>query len=495
MPRVCIIDDKDVMRDSLTDILRGRGHEVRAFADPQQALCEVNPSETDVIICDLRMPGIDGIELLRSWRARGMETPFVLMTAYASVPTAVEAMKMGAFDYIQKPFDADQIELVVQRAAMMGRLQGENEALRETVRAYTGDSKLVGSSRSMRNVRMQIDRVAKSQATVLVQGESGTGKELVARAIHEASGRLSGPLLCVNCASLSGAQLESELFGHEAGAFPGADALRKGRFELAQGGTIVLDEISEVSMAVQAKLLRVLQEREFERVGSNVTRKADVRVIATTHRDLADWVSRRRFREDLFFRISVLPVILPPLRDRREDVPELVDYFMMQIARREGRDPRRVSGRALGLLQNYHWPGNVRELQNICERAAVLCQDEHIDAPMIEPWLATPEVRAETLTRQGRPGFLMEDMERALIEQTLVKFNGHREKTAKTLGIGVRTLGMKLKKWREDAAAAAATAAAANAATTAAVTASPVAMGQMSMAMGAMGSPGQRMAG
>lgn len=474
MPRVCIIDDKDVMRDSLTDILRGKGHEVRAFADPHQALAELNPTEAEVIICDLRMPGIDGLELLRSWRARGMETPFVLMTAYASVPTAVEAMKLGAFDYIQKPFDADQIELVVQRAAMMGRLQGENEALRETIRDFSGEWKLIGSSRAMRNVRLQIERVAKSQATVLIHGESGTGKELVARAIHEASARANGPLLCVNCASLSSAMLESELFGHEQGAFPGADKARKGRFELAQGGTIVLDEISEVSLPLQAKLLRVLQEREYERLGSNVTRKADVRVVATTNRDLSEWVTRRRFREDLFFRISVLPILIPPLKDRREDVPELVEYFMRQIARREGGEIRRVSGQAVGMLQSYHWPGNVRELQNICERAGVLCQDDQVEASMIEPWLATPEVKAENLSRQGRPGFLMEDMERALIEQTLVKFNGHREKTAKMLGIGVRTLGMKLKKWREEAAAAAASAAAANAVNTASVAAAAV---------------------
>lgn len=493
MPRVCIIDDKDVMRDSLTDILRSRGHEVRSFSDPHQALSEVNPTETEVIICDLRMPGIDGIELLRSWRARGMETPFVLMTAYASVPTAVEAMKLGAFDYIQKPFDGDQIELVVQRAAMMGRLQGENEALRETIRDISGEWKLMGSSRAMRNVRLQIERVAKSQATVLLQGESGTGKELVARAIHESSSRSNGPLLCVNCASLSSAMLESELFGHEQGAFPGAEKARKGRFELAQGGTIVLDEISEVSLPVQAKLLRVLQEREYERLGSNVTRKADVRVIATTNRDLSEWVARRRFREDLFFRISVLPIVIPPLKDRREDVPELVEHFMRQIARREGGEPRQVTGRVISMLQNYHWPGNVRELQNICERAAVLSQDHQIDAPLIEPWLATPEVKAETLTRQGRPGFLMEDMERALIEQTLVKFGGHREKTAKMLGIGVRTLGMKLKKWREDAAAAAASAAAANAANTAAVAASSAAVG--SQAGMAAGAANQRLAG
>jgi transcriptional regulator with GAF, ATPase, and Fis domain len=259
-------------------------------------------------------------------------------------------------------------------------------------------------------------------------------------------------MMCVNCAALSPALLESELFGHERGAFTGADKLRKGRFELASGGTLLLDEISEVPLPVQAKLLRVLQEREFERVGSSSTIRADVRVIATTNRDLADWVSRRRFREDLFFRVSVLPLALPPLRDRREDIPELVEHFLRQNARREGREPKMMTPEVVGLLENYHWPGNVRELQNICERAVVLCQDERIDVGLIEPWLSA-ETRTDVLCRQMRPGHMLEDMERALIEQTLVRFNGHREKTAKALGMGVRTLGMKLKKWREDAAA------------------------------------------
>lgn len=453
MARVCIIDDKDVMRDSLTDILSGQGHEVMAYAEPQRALTELVPSRADVIISDLKMPSIDGIELLRSLRSRGVETPFVLMTAYASVTTAVEAMKLGAFDYIQKPFEADTIALVIERAATLGRLRGENEALRASLRDWEGDYELVGTSRAMRQVKNQIERVAKSQATVLIQGESGTGKELVARAVHAASSRSAGPMLCVNCAALSSNLLESELFGHERGAFTGADKQRKGRFELASGGTLLLDEISEVSLPVQAKLLRVLQEREFERVGSSATIKTDVRVIATTNRDLSDWVARRRFREDLFFRISVLPVTLPPLRDRRDDIPELGEYFLRKIAQREGRDPKQFTARAMSLMENYHWPGNIRELENVCERAAVLCQDEKIEGTLIEPWLASPDVQTETLTRPARPGHLMEDMERALIEQTLVKFNGHREKTAKALGIGVRTLGMKLKRWREEAAA------------------------------------------
>jgi transcriptional regulator with GAF, ATPase, and Fis domain len=258
-------------------------------------------------------------------------------------------------------------------------------------------------------------------------------------------------MLCVNCAALSANLLESELFGHERGAFTGADKLRKGRFELASGGTLLLDEVSEVSLPLQAKLLRVLQEREFERVGSSVTMQADVRVIATTNRDLSDWVARRRFREDLFFRVSVLPVSLPPLRDRREDIPELANYFLTRIARREGRERQEITARALSVMENYRWPGNVRELQNVCERAVVLCPEGQIDAGLIEPWLSS-EIKTEG-GRPARPGHLMEDMERCLIEQTLVQYNGHREKTAKALGIGVRTLGMKLKKWREEAAA------------------------------------------
>ncbi len=453
MARVCIIDDKDVMRDSLTHILGIQGHEVNSYADPRHAMQDISPSRFEVIVSDLRMPGVDGIELLRNLRGRGVETPFVLMTAYASVPTAVEAMKLGAFDYIQKPFEADAIALVVERAAAMARLRGENEALRASLSDLQGETELIGSSRMMRHVRAQIERVARSQATVLIQGESGTGKELVARAVHGASPRASSPMLCLNCAALSATLLESELFGHERGAFTGADKLRKGRFELAAGGTLLLDEISEVPLPVQAKLLRVLQEREYERVGSSVTLRADVRVIVTTNRDLSDWVLRRRFREDLFFRVSVLPVTLPPLRDRREDIPALVEYFIGRIVRREGSTPKKVTPKALAVLDNYHWPGNVRELQNVCERAVVLCQDEEIDAPLIEPWLSS-ETKLEGANRPLRPGYIMEDMERALIEQTLVRFSGHREKTAKALGIGVRTLGMKLKKWREEAQAA-----------------------------------------
>ncbi|MCA9256498.1 MAG: sigma-54-dependent Fis family transcriptional regulator, partial [Phycisphaerales bacterium] len=400
-------------------------------------------------------PRLDGMGLLQRLRQDQPEVEVIVLTAHGTVDTALQAMKLGAFDYIQKPFESDAIAIVIERAAAMGRLRGENETLRATLETLDSRAELIGDSRAMRHVRAQIDKVAQSQATVLIQGESGTGKELVARSIHEASQRATGAMLCVNCAALSPTLLESELFGHERGAFTGADRLRKGRFELAADGTLLLDEISEVSMPVQAKLLRVIEDGEVRRIGARITRRTDVRVIATTNRDLSEWVARRRFREDLFFRISVLPITLPPLRDRRDDIPQLVEYFLKQIAIREGREALAVTTRAMSMLESYHWPGNIRELQNICERAAVLCQSEKIDGAMIEPWLMTPDVRLDNLQRPLRPGHLMEDMERALIEQTLVKFNGHREKTAKSLGIGVRTLGMKLKRWREEAAAAA----------------------------------------
>ena len=290
-------------------------------------------------------------------------------------------------------------------------------------------------------------------ATVLVSGESGTGKELVASYIHNASPRRDRPMLCLNCAALSANLLESELFGHERGAFTGADRMRKGRFELASGGTLLLDEVSEMAMPLQAKLLRVLQENEFERVGSSVTRRADVRVIATTNRNLRTWVARSQFREDLFYRLNVLPVTVPPLRARAEDIPVLVDHFVREAAIQDGLPAVSVTPGALELLMAYEWPGNVRELQNICRRAVTLCGDSTIAAALIEPWLrpVSPALDGMGPLRDGR---MLEDMERRLIERTLQRFNGHRAKTAGALGMGVRTLGLKLKMWRDEAASA-----------------------------------------
>lgn len=452
MACICVIDDQAMMRDSLQATLAARDHKVFAYENAQDALTMIKQQSFDVILTDLRMPGLDGVALLRELRRLGIDVPVVLMTAHASVSTAVEAMKLGAFDYIEKPFNADEIEIVIERALRERALLRDNEVLRRQIEDLNGPRELIGRSPAILPVLEKIQRVAQSSATVLITGESGTGKELVARAIHAASPRADQPLLCVNCAALSPTLLESELFGHEKGAFTGADRMRKGRFELADGGTLLLDEVSEMAPPLQAKLLRVLQEREFERVGSSVTRRVDVRVIATTNRNLRDWAAKARFREDLYYRLSVLPIEIPPLRERKEDIPLLLDYFVGRIARREGRERPKFTEEALRVLQEYSWPGNVRELENLCERVSVLEAGREVTAQTLTPLLTGPIKVASAAANgiQYRDGQILSDAERDLILRTLERFGGHREKTAKALGIGLRTLGLKLKKWREE---------------------------------------------
>ncbi|RMF81522.1 MAG: sigma-54-dependent Fis family transcriptional regulator, partial [Planctomycetota bacterium] len=378
------------MRESLVAALTQQDHQVLAFDNAQEALTQMRQRNFDVVISDLKMPGMNGVELLREMRRLGLDAPVILMTAYASVETAVEAMKLGAFDYVQKPFNAEEVAILIERAVRETQLRRDNEIMRRTIEDIESQRVLIGESPAMRPVLEKIQRVAQSSATVLVTGESGTGKELIARAIHAASDRKDQPMLCVNCAALSPTLLESELFGHEKGAFTGADRTRKGRFELADGGTLLLDEISEMDLGLQAKLLRVLQEREFERVGSSVTRRVDVRVIATTNRDLRDWSAKAKFREDLFYRLSVLPIEVPALRDRSEDVPLLLDHFVGRISERDRRPRPQFSPETIAALTSYNWPGNVRELQNLCERVCVLESGRTVTPEMIRPLLAGP---------------------------------------------------------------------------------------------------------
>ncbi|MGD8454314.1 MAG: sigma-54 dependent transcriptional regulator [Phycisphaerae bacterium] len=452
MACICVIDDQALVRESLAATLTAQDHKVLSFGNAQDALTEMRQRAFDVVLTDLRMPGLDGVGLLREMRRLGLDIPVILMTAYASVQTAVEAMKLGAFDYIQKPFNADEVAILVERGLRERQLVRDNEVMRRTIEDLESQRRLIGESAGIRPVLDKLQRVAQSAATVLISGESGTGKELIARAIHAASPRANQPLLCVNCAALSPTLLESELFGHERGAFTGADRMRKGRFELADGGTLLLDEVSEIAPPLQAKLLRVLQEREFERVGSSVTRRIDVRVIATTNRDLRDWAAKARFREDLYYRLSVLPIEVPPLRARREDIPLLMDHFVDRVCAREGRGRPRFTPEALRLLSDYSWPGNVRELQNLCERVCVLEGDQPIAPEAIRPLLVGPlkTASAPAAGLQYRDGRILADAEQDLILRTLDRFNGHRERTARALGIGLRTLGLKLKKWRED---------------------------------------------
>ncbi len=478
MSTVLVVDDKELMRDSVASTLRRAGLSVTTADDAGGALASIAARRPDAVVTDLKMPGMGGVELLRQVRALDEDLPVVVMTAFGTIETAVEAMKLGAFDYLTKPFEGDELVIALKRAIDHGRVVRENAVLRAGAGGGTpaaagrGIARLVGSSPAMETLKAQVRAVAASHGTVLICGESGSGKEIVARAIHETSPRARGPFLAVNCAALSESLLESELFGHERGAFTGADRLRKGRFELSDGGTLLLDEISEVSPQIQGKLLRVLQERALERVGSSVTIGVDVRVLATSNRDLPAAVAAGEFRQDLFFRLSVLPVSVPPLRDRLGDIPAFVNHFAAEIWRREGRAPVRFDEQAMEALRGYSWPGNVRELQNLCERAVVLggacgTDREHetvVHAELIRPWLVgglaarldAPGVLVETkpvaACGNGEIGGVrtLEEIEREAIVRTLERFRGHRQRTATALGIGVRTLGLKLKKWKQE---------------------------------------------
>lgn len=494
MSTVLVVDDKEMMRDSVAGTLERAGFEVIAAPDGAVALELIAKRRPDAVVTDLRMPGLSGLELIEKVRAIDEELPIVLMTAFGTIETAVKAMRLGAFDYLTKPFEGDELIVAIKRAVQHAGVVRENAVLKVASGREDGQielrglERLIGSSPAIRRVKEQVMAVAASHGNVLICGESGSGKEVVARAIHEISPRTARPMLAVNCAALSESLLESELFGHERGAFTGADKMRKGRFELADGGTLLLDEISEVSPSVQAKLLRVLQERAFERVGSSITIGVDVRVVATSNRDLPRSVSAGQFRQDLFFRLNVLPIHLPPLRDRAEDVPELAEHFVDEICLRDGRRSMGFEPGAMDLLCGYAWPGNVRELQNICERAVVIWAatgggSVEMPASLIEPWLLGGVAvvghvgingaeavigtggamgagmggfgRAERYV-ESKPtgleleGLKLEEIERMAILRTLGKFDGHRLKTARALGIGVRTLGLKIKKWKEE---------------------------------------------
>lgn len=458
--------------------LRRLPFEVVPVGSAEEARREVAALQPQIVLLDLRLPDGSGLDVLRFIREASPGSEVIVLTGHGSIDTAIESVRMGAFDYVAKPCPLDELELRIQRAIERQSLQSRTRLLERGLTPPDPGCSFVGDSAEFRHLLQLIERVAPTDSTVLVTGETGSGKEMVARLLHARSPRRQRPFVTVECAALQESLLQSELFGHERGAFTGADRLRKGRFELADRGTLVLDEVSEVSPAIQAKLLRVLQERAFERVGSSLTIGVDVRVIATSNRDLPAAAAQGEFRQDLFFRLNVLPVRLPPLRERAEDVPLLAAHFLAEVARREGRQGVRFDEGALALLRAYTWPGNVRELQNICERAVVLrCAPGGGDASrvisrdMIEPWLlphARPlggvahapigangayiEPKAPAPELNGAAGDALptlEEIERSAIVQTLRRFNGHRQRTARALGIGVRTLGLKLKKWKQ----------------------------------------------
>ena len=470
--KILVVDDKQMMRDSVGATLQRAGYAIVVAHHGKAALEMVARHRPAAVITDLKMPEMDGLELLAKLKEADDQLPVVLMTAYGSVNDAVAAMKHGAFDFVQKPFEGEQLVVVIKRAVEHRQLVNENAALKSNARNLEEIPSLVGNSAAMRRVAQQIHQIGGSHGTVMICGASGTGKEVVARTLHEHSPRRDRVMLCLNCAALSANLLESELFGHEKGAFTGADSLRKGRFELADGGTLLLDEISEIDPRLQAKLLRVLQEGQFERVGSSVSQTVDVRVVATTNRDLAQSVASGEFRQDLYYRLNVLPMQLPPLSDRVDDIPLLVEYFLHKVALREGRDTKRFDAESIELMQAYSWPGNVRELQNICERASVLSRGQVIKGGLIQPWLVGLDAPVAALPQDPLGGPLpqlppitvagrtrheaslsvkpLDEVEREQIVRTLGHFGGNRQRTAESLGIGVRTLGLKLKKWKEQ---------------------------------------------
>jgi DNA-binding NtrC family response regulator len=448
--QILIVDDEKVQREMLAGFLSKQGYKTVAVEDGAKALERYASGSFDLVLTDFRMPEMDGLGLLTELKRRNPEAVVVMMTAYGTVSTAVAAMKEGAYDYLTKPIDLDELLLRIQRVEREASLKGENRDLKEALRKKFQVDFIITASGKMEEALNLVGRVAPSQATVLILGESGTGKELFARAIHYASPRAGKPLVKVNCAALPENLLESELFGHEKGAFTGAVARRVGRFEQADGGSIFLDEIGDLSPALQSKLLRVLQEKEIERVGSNQTIKIDVRVIAATNRNLEEAIRKGAFREDLYYRLNVVTLSLPPLRERKEDIPILLDHFLKKYSRENKNEVASMTKEVRDLLLLYEYPGNVRELENIIERAVVLCRGDTLTIQDLP--LNLREGKREISPEKSREGGslpeTLENLERQLILRALERSGGIQTRAAEGLGINERVLRYKMKKYR-----------------------------------------------
>ncbi len=449
--RVLVVDDEPAMQRVLEIMLQRMGHEVLLAADGQAALKLAQHTPVDLVLTDLRMPGMDGIALLTALRAQGLEAPVIVMTAHGTIESAVAAMKQGAYDYILRPFDVEAVELVITRALALERVQREKQFLREEVER--GWDKFVGRSAVMQQQYELIRRVASSNTSVLITGESGTGKELVAHAIHRASPRREALFVPINCAAIPAELLESELFGHSKGAFTGAEKERIGKFEMAEGGTVFLDEVTEMRPSLQAKLLRVLQENVIERLGSNRSIPIDIRVVAATNQDIRRAIQQGTLREDLLYRLNVVTITMPPLRDRRDDIPLLAEHFIEKHGLRLGRGRPTLSAAALEHLQNYTWPGNVRELENVIERALVLSRGEQLDIQHLPRELVFPAEPTVPLGPEPRPRSLslipaVEQLEKMLIAQALQQASGNKAKAARLLEISERAMWYKIKKYR-----------------------------------------------
>ena len=445
---ILVVEDGRSQREMLRDFLRKEGHTVGEAENGEQGVQRVREGHYDLLLLDYKMPGMDGMQVLQAVKGINPEIDVVIITAYGTIETAVDAMKAGALDYIPKPIEFEELLLLVDRVSERRTLLKENEILREQLgeKGVTTD-RIIYRSEKMSALINMAGRVAASRATVLLQGESGTGKELLARLIHQLSPRAARRIIAVNCGALHENLLESELFGHEKGAFTGATARRVGRFEEADGGTLFLDEIGELSPQVQVKLLRFLQEHEFQRLGGNQTLRTDVRVISATNRNLEQRVKEGAFREDLFYRLNVVLMSIPPLRERKEDIPILIDHFLKRYAEENGKEIAGLSSEAQDVLLKYDYPGNVRELENIIERAVVIAREAVISVEDL-PFRDSMEEAASA--RKAEEGFLrgsIEELERNLIVEAMEKAGDHQSRAAELLGISERMLRYKLKKY------------------------------------------------
>ena len=460
--RILIADDDESMRWVLSKTFGPPKYQSETVTDANAALEKLRESRCDVLLMDIRMPGMSGLEALSQAKLIQSDLAVIIITAYGTMMTAIEAMKWGAYDYVTKPFDVDELELIVQKALKAQALGRENEELRANLRRKYDINNLVGDSETMQQVYKAIGRVADKDVTVLIQGESGTGKEMVARAIHYNGRRAPGPFVPVNCVAIPENLLESEMFGHVKGAFTGATSTRAGKFEQAEGGTLFLDEVTDIGLDLQGKLLRALQEHEIEPVGGEGVIKVDARVVAATNRDIETDLREGRFREDLYYRLNVVPIKLPSLRERREDIPELATYFIQRYAEEMNVGPRAVEPSAIELLQSYDWPGNVRELENLLKRIMVMQTDRAITPEHVTLALPMPAAKREAAHgasweelverelrllegEQGLHGKLTEKLEKPLIEKVLALCGGNQLRAAEMLGINRNTLHKKMK--------------------------------------------------
>jgi len=442
--RILVVDDEEQMRGLLVKVLERKGYQVSVCGNGADALDFLEREPADLVVTDVRMPGLSGMEALRAIKELNPEIVVIIMTAFGSIDQAVQAVKEGAYDYINKPFKIDEMLLTIEKALEERRLRHEVSALRQELRTRYHFENLIGKSRAMQEIFGLIEQVAGSRSTVMVYGKSGTGKELVAKAIHYNSPRTSRAFVAVNCAAIPAELLESELFGHERGSFTGAIATKVGKFELATGGSLFLDEVGSMRLDLQAKILRALQEREVERVGGTRTIKIDVRVIAATNRDLKKAVEEGAFREDLYYRLNVVPITLPDLKDRQEDIPLLANHFVQKFAQESNPAIREISKEAMAVLMSHAWPGNVRELENVIERAVTLGHGPAVLPADLPPNLAGG---ANPLERALAREATLEDLERDYIAMILQRTKGHQIRAATILGIDRRTLYRKIRRY------------------------------------------------